>query len=140
MSRPLYETQSDRNNEQALADIVRAHYRCELYKMPIKLSLDFMAIRDGKAVAFVEMRNRRNAMHAYPIYMISLYKCMMAKQLQQTTGLPAFLAVQWTDAAAIVRLPPDDFTVEVGGSVRRNDPQDVEPMVYFNVNDFKVLK
>jgi hypothetical protein len=60
--------------------------------------------------------------------------------MHQTTGLPAFLAVQWTDVAGIVKIPPDNFTVEIGGTVRRNDPQDIEPMVYFNVSDFKIIK
>jgi hypothetical protein len=140
MNRPFYETQADRRNEQELADIISSTYNCDLHKMPIKLSLDFMAMRDGKAVAFFEMRNRSNEMKGYPTYMLSLYKCMMAKLLHQTTGLPAFLAVQWTDVAGIVKIPPDNFTVEIGGTVRRNDPQDIEPMVYFNVSDFKIIK
>lgn len=139
MTRVLYESQQDRDNEQALGDIVRRHYDCELHKMPIKLNLDFLATRNGEGVAFVEMRNRRNKMHAFPTYMVSLYKCMMAKKLTDATGLPSFLAVQWSDASGICRLPADDASVQIGGSLRRGDTQDIEPVCYIPMSSFRVL-
>lgn len=139
MNRPLYETQQDRDNEQALARIIEKHFDCTLTKMPMKLSLDYMATRDGKAVAFMEMRRRKNHMHAYGTYMLSLYKVKMASELTQATGLPCFLVVQWSDKAGIVKLPPEDMYVAMGGSTRRNDPQDIEPMVYFDVARFKEM-
>ncbi len=137
--RPLYESQQDRDNEQALARIIEAKFNCQLTKMPIKLSLDFMATRDGSAVAFIEARQRKTRMRQYPTYMISLYKVMMANTLTQATGLPCFLAVQWSDAAGICKLPSSDMDIQTGGSTRRNDPQDIEPMAYFDVSAFKVL-
>jgi len=141
MARPIYETQTDRNNERRLAAKIEKHYNCMLTKMPMKLSLDFMAMRDGKAVAFIEARQRKIAMNTYPTYMLSLYKAMQARLLTMTTGLPCFLAVQWTDKAGMVRLPPsvEDFYVEVGGTNRRDDPQDIEPMVHFDIAKFKEL-
>lgn len=141
MARPIYETAEDRNNERRLATKIERHYNCMLTKMPMKLSLDFMAMRDGKAVAFIEARQRKIAMNKYPTYMLSLYKAMQARLLTMTTGLPCFLAVQWTDKAGMVRLPPsfEDFYVEVGGTTRRDDPQDIEPMVHFDIAKFKEL-
>ena len=53
MTRPFYETEQDRKNERKLAHLIEVNYNCILSKMPIKLSLDFMAMRDGRAVAFV---------------------------------------------------------------------------------------
>jgi len=139
--RPTYETAEDRNNERRLAAKIERHYGCILQKMPMKLSLDFMAMRDGKAVAFIEARQRKIAMNTYPTYMLSLYKAMQARALTMTTGLPCFLAVQWTDKAGIARLPPahEDMHVEMGGTTRRDDPQDIEPMVHFDIANFKEL-
>lgn len=137
--RPLYETQQDRDNEQALARIIEREFNCELTKMPIKLSLDYMATRNGSAVAFIEARKRRNTMYAFPTYMISLYKVMMASNLTQATGLPCFLAVQWSDRAGICKLPPEDMDVAIGGTVRRGDPQDIEPVTYFDMGVFREL-
>lgn len=139
--RPIYETQTDRNNERRLAAKIEKHYGCVLQKMPMKLSLDFMAIRDGKAVAFIEARQRKIAMNTYPTYMLSLYKAMQARSLTMTTGLPCFLAVQWTDKAGIAKLPPahEDMHIVMGGTTRRDDPQDIEPMVHFDIANFKEL-
>jgi len=137
--RPLYETQQDRDNEQALSSIIQRQFNCQLTKMPIKLSLDFMATRDGSAVAFIEARQRKTKMLQYPTYMISLYKVMMANTLTQATGLPCFLAVQWSDAAGICKLPAKDMDIQTGGTMRRGDPQDIEPVAYFDVASFKVI-
>jgi len=139
--RPTYETQADRNNERRLAAKIEKHYNCILSKMPMKLSLDFMAMRNGKAVAFIEARQRKITMNTYPTYMLSLYKATQARLLTMTTGLPCFLAVQWTDKAGIAELPPsfEDMHVEVGGTARRDDPQDIEPMVHFDIAKFKEL-
>ena len=141
MNRPLYETEQDRINESAIRGKIEAHYGCILSKMPMKLSLDFMALRNGKAVAFLEMRQRKIAMNTYPTYMLSLYKATQARLLTMTTGLPCFIAVQWTDKLGIAKLPPafDDMHIEIGGTTRRDDPQDIEPMVHFDIAKFKEL-
>ena len=137
--RPLYETQQDRDNEQNMARIIEGQFDCSLTKMPIKLSLDYMATRDGTAVAFIEARQRKTPMQQYSTYMISLYKVMMASTLTQATGLPCFLAVQWSDMAGICKLPSDDMSIRTGGTTRRGDAQDIEPMAYFDVANFKVI-
>ena len=136
MTRPFYETEQDRKNERKLAHLIEVNYKC------IKLSLDFMATRDGRAVAFVEARQRKTPMHRYDTYMLSLYKAMQARSLTMTTGLPCFLAVQWSDKAGIAQLPPahEHMHVEMGGTTRRDDPQDIEPMVHFDIANFKELK
>ena len=78
MNRPLYETQADRDNEAAMADILQRRFDCRLTKMPIKYSLDYMATRKGSAVAFIEVRQRKNPMAQYPTYMLSMYKMIRA--------------------------------------------------------------
>ena len=141
MSRPLYETEQDRENERRLAEMIGAKYNYKFVKMPIKLSLDYMLTQDGTAKAFMEMRRRKTPMHKYSTYMISLYKVMMASQLTQTTGLPCYLAVQWSDKAGICKLPPHiaPLSVAQGGSMQRGDPQDIEPVVYFDMSFFMEL-
>ena len=139
MTRPYYETKDDLNNEKQIAKVIENVFKCELYKMPIKLSLDFMAMRNGKAVAFIEARQRKNEMTRYDTYMISMYKLMMARNLTQATKLPCYLAVQFTDKFAMTKFPPEDFYVSVGGLTSRRDPQDIEPVAHFNIENFKVL-
>lgn len=139
--RPYYETDQTLAEERATADFLEKKFGGRLVKMPIKLSLDFMVLKDGVGTAFVEVRNRKNEMRAYSTYMVSLFKVMAASNLTQTTGLPAFLAVQWTDAVGIVKLPPSSgMHVGYGGLTTRNDPQDMEPIGFINISEFKILK
>ena len=138
--RPTYENQQTLADERSTADTLEQLYNCELKKMPIKMSLDFMAMRDGVAVSFIEVRNRKNGRMAYPTYMVSLYKYMMASSITQTTGLPCFLAVQWADSLGIVKMPCEDgVKIGWGGLTSRGDPQDMEPMAYIDIDQFRVL-
>lgn len=138
--RPIYENAETLRLERATADYLEERLGGQLIKMPMKLSLDFLVMKDGAGVAFVEVRNRSNAMRQYPTYMLSLYKVLAASSLTQATGLPSFLAVQWTDACGIVKLPPmDGMAVGYGGHNSRNDPQDMEPMCYIEIDRFEVV-
>lgn len=140
MTRPYYENEVTLKAERTTADIIEQMYDCKLKKMPIKMSLDFMAIRGGKGVSFIEVRNRKTRRLQYPTYMVSLYKYSMAATLTQTTDLPCFLVVQWSDDLGIVKMPSDEgVTFGWGGLTSRNDPQDMEPMVYIDVDQFRVL-
>ncbi len=59
MTRPYYETEQDLQNERDVAKIIEEVHNCKLIKMPIKLSLDFMAVRDGKAGGVIQARPRQ---------------------------------------------------------------------------------
>ena len=136
MSRPIYETQQDRDNEQALAELIERSFSCTMHKMPMKYTLDFAAVRGGKVVAFLEMRQRRIPMRQYDTYMIALHKIMKAKEFTHVTGLPCFLVIRWTDAVGMVNMGTCEYDIEVGGSTRRNDWQDIEPMALIPMTQF----
>lgn len=141
MTRPLYETQQDRDNEQAMARIMEARWKCTLHKMPIKYTLDFAAQKDGRVIGFVEMRQRRIPMHKYSTYMIALHKVLKAQELSKATGLPCVLAIRWTDKIGVVGIGGADlqYEIEINGTTRRNDPQDIEPMALINITDFQEI-
>jgi hypothetical protein len=136
VSRPLYETEQDRQNEQALATLVSERFNCTMHKMPMKYTLDFAAARDGEVVAFLEMRQRKINRDRFDTYMISLNKILRAEELGRVTGLPCFLVIQWTDAVGMCRLDTCDYKVEIGGSTRRGDWQDIEPVAHIPINQF----
>ena len=141
MSRPIYETQADRDNEQNIAGIVEARFNCTLHKMPMKYTLDFAAVRDNSVVAFVEARQRKIPSTQYDEYMISMNKLTAAQVLTQTTGLPCRLVIRWSDnVTKMIQLPPRYYEIRIGGSTRRGDWQDIEPLAYFKIADMKDIK
>ena len=143
MNRPIYDSEEDRKNEQAMADFIGAKYRLTMHKMPMKLYIDYIGIQNGKAKAFFEMRQRGNAMRQYPTFMLGMHKVKSAHDLASVTGLPCCLVVQWTDHLGMCRLPPPESANlywDWGGHTQRGDPQDMEPVAYFDISAFKVLR
>ena len=138
MSRPIYETQQDRDNERAVAEAIGQRYGCDMHKLPMKYILDFAATRDGRVVAFIEVRCRNIASTQYDEFMVSVGKLLAAKSLTSCTGIPCRLAVRWADGVTrITNLPPENYDVRIGGSTRRNDWQDIEPMAYIKIADME---
>ena len=102
--RQMFETAETKAREQRLGDIVAQKWRCDLQKVSIKYHLDCLAFRDDIPLAWVELRCRTNPMLQYPTYLISLAKVQGAKRLEEDTGLPAFLVVEWSDKIGYVNL------------------------------------
>ena len=135
MSRKLYETQADRDNEREIIDQICAARGCEAYKLPFKYRMDFAMVKGGKVTALVEVKNRNCASFKYPNFMISLDKIIHANNLTMITHLPCWLAVRWTDCIGLV-----DFEmwrdISLGGRFDRGDPDDFQLQGYFNIKDF----
>ena len=99
--RPLYETQKDLFEESKIATALAQLWNCNLFKMPKTSSVDFVSIRKGEAVGFVEIKNRTNKKNKYSTYMISKKKIDSAKQINKSTGLNTILVVKWADELGI---------------------------------------
>ena len=69
--------------------------------------------------------------------MISVSKVMAARALTDATGVECLLIVKWKDNAGWINLSKDPDSVGFGGRVDRNDSQDMEPVVYYNIIRFK---
>lgn len=140
MTRPLYETEETKAKEQRLGELVGAKWKCELQKVSIKYHLDCLAMRGDIPMAWVELRCRNNDMLEYPTYMISLAKVQGAKRLEEDTGLPAFLVVEWADQVRYVNLAQVDWTLGFGGMKEMRDWQDREPVCYIPIELFQEFK
>jgi hypothetical protein len=75
--------------------------------------------------------------------MIGLHKLMTAQGLSRVSGLPCMLVVRWQDKIGMVKLPegaiPEWWHISNGGTTKRNDARDIEPVVHIPVARFKVL-
>jgi hypothetical protein len=140
VSRPLYENDATKAKEKALGDIVCAKWKCELQKVSIKYHVDCLALREGEAMAWVELRCRNNHVLQYPTLMISLAKVQGAKRLQEDTGLPVFLVVEWNDSVMFTNLGQCDFTLGFGGRNEIRDWQDQEPVCHIPIEQFQEFR
>ena len=138
--RQMFETAETKEREQRLGDIVAHKWRCELQKVSIKYHLDCLALRDDIPLAWVELRCRTNPMLQYPTYLISLAKVQGAKRLEEDTGLPAFLVVEWSDKIGYVNLAQVNWTLGFGGRNEVRDWQDQEPVCLIPIDTFQEFK
>ena len=136
--RPLYETQKDLFEESKIATALSQLWDCKFFKMPKTSSVDFVSIRKGEAVGFVEIKNRTNKKNKYSTYMISKKKIDSAKQINKSTGLNTILVVKWADELGYVPLNKE-YPERQGGRYDRNDPADVETVVDIDILLFKTL-
>ena len=111
---------------------------------PRMYQVEFVATRDGKPVAWVEFKERNYSMERIKSmggYMLSLHKLMAAKNLHEITGLPFLLYIKATDGLYYKLFK--SFKAEnicFGGRTDRGDPQDMEPCVLIDTDEFTPLK
>jgi len=143
MSRPIYETSEHRAAERNTADLIASAYRISMIPMPLKTQVDYMGWSDerNRVRAFFEMKRRNVDRLRYETLMLSLHKVVAMDELERSTGVPVMLAVTWNDGTGLLRVSKVErpLDIEIGGRWDRNDPQDVEPVVHFDVNKFKMI-
>jgi hypothetical protein len=139
--RPTYETQEDLDIENKIASLLEKTWNCDMVKMPVRYHLDFVMKRNGKAVAFCEIKTRSRTMEAINKlggYLLDIGKWSSAKQLVDCSGLPFILVVCTLDGTYYARFT--EFVpkgVDVKGRTDRNDWQDVGPCVVLDTQLFK---
>ena len=143
MFRPIYETDEHRLAERSTADIIAAMYKLNMIPMPSKSQVDFMGWSEEKnrVRAFFEIKRRKVNRLRYNTLMLSLHKVVAMDELERTTGIPVILAVTWNDGTGLLRISKVErpLGIEIGGRWDRNDTQDVEPVVHFDVNKFNMI-
>ena len=140
MSRPKYEQAIDLQNELSVAKLLKRH-NYSLHKLPVQYGIDcaIHCDQDDCIVGFGEIKTRTFEMNKYPTAMVNLHKVVRARHLTETTGLPSYLIVLWTDALARISFA-SDFSLQMGGRTDRGDPQDVDVCAYYPIESFKVLE
>ena len=137
--RPTYETTADRQKEQSFAKRLEQRgytmHQCKKY-----YDCDFFAIR-GCYKALVEYRNRKVRRNTYPDIMLSAAKFAHLRNAANQLGVRFLFFIEFVDGLCAIDLTEyTGFRVDIGGSNRRNDPQDIEPCVYIPTNHLQILE
>ena len=135
----LYERQKDRANEKKVIKRIETAWGVESHKMKMAYGLDYMLLKGGNLHSFVEVKCRNNAQGDYPTYAISLMKFLQANRFTQSTVKPCYLIVKWTDKLGFLDMGESFYQVGVGGRTDRNNPNDIEPIVFIPNNKFEII-
>lgn len=140
MQRPVYETPETERSEVAAADAIGNCLNCAVLRNKKFYPADYSFVRDGKTMAFGEIKVRRNVRNRYPTLFISAEKVARCRVLARESGVKFLLFVWWLDGLfwldATSSMPAQ---VTTGGRTDRGDPSDIEPLVHFPVTDFILL-
>lgn len=143
MNRPIYETQEHRRKEEKTIKIFSLRMGCEPHKLPRMYKMDYAIVSDNdKIQGFCEVKNRTRGYSDFPTYRLSAKKFLSALQLGVVFHLPCYLVVRFSNGIYYTDLCSlrGSVILVLGGRKDRNDPQDIEPMVQFNINQFTLLQ
>jgi len=131
--RPLYETEANRINERAVAQLVEGKWNCKCVKLKKAYALDYAIVRDKKIVSFMEIKCRNYTMEKLGSmggFMISLHKWLEAKAICDVSNVPFCLVVRTNDGVFWHKTTDfKNYEVSIGGRYDRGDDQDVEPVI-----------
>ena len=135
---PRRENAESMEAERRIIDAFAGRWGHVAHKLPMRYSIDFLIAKQGKAVAWVEVKQRHNPRKQYGTYNVSLYKYMRLVDLSQQTGLRSLILVEWEDGTGWVAVPCE-HTIVWSGRTDRGDKGDVEPMVSIPVDSFRMV-
>lgn len=125
--RRTYESERDREREQAVALAAFGPLGLTVAKLPLAYEVDFAVMRGERVVGVAEVKVRSRA---YETVLLSLRK-VQALERHARCGLIAWLLVAVPEGVYAQRvLPGERLDVRWGGRADRGDWQDREPVVH----------
>ncbi len=134
----IYENEHTLANERVVISALAEKWGVGVVKLPRRYSVDFALLRDKKVMAWAELKSRGNPIHTYPTYQVSLHKYLNLAALCRDTSIISLLIVEWQDCVGYVNIPTP-IDIVFGGTTKRGDWEDQEPMVEIPISEFKIL-
>lgn len=136
------ETDEDREREGAFAGSIGIATGWILRKVPDTYGFDFAAFADPgqqRIIAVIECKQRNNSSTKYDPFIIDSSKlfCLLR---WAAVGVPAYIAVRFTDIDMWHRVARRDYHFRYGGRNDRDDENDLEPMVEIPMSMFAELQ
>lgn len=139
--RPVYESTETLEAEARLAKRCSDEWRVRMVKLPFSYQIDFAIDKEHQPVkAWAEVKCRNCPRDAHASYIISLLKWDALMRAQELTDLPSYIVFGWTcGAAGWIRADRLDRRITISGRTDRNDPADIEPVLWIGRDQFKPL-
>lgn len=134
----IYENEQTLANERSVITGVAEKWGVSVVKLPRRYSADFALLRDKKIMAWAELKSRANPIHTFNTYQVSLHKYMSLVSISRDTDIPSFLIVEWQDCIGYIQVPTP-IGIVFGGTTKRGDWEDQEPMIEIPISDFKII-
>jgi Holliday junction resolvase len=131
---PKFETGKNKDNEHNVAKKISEFTGYDMIEFGEFSSCDFLASKNGKAIALVEVRVRSKM---YDTFYFAKKKRDDLLTLSKLLRIPAYMAVQFPDTLMYIDISREPDKYSFGG---RNDirvPQDKEDLVEYKIMQHK---
>lgn len=140
MTRPIYESDVDRENEEIIISRLSKVYNCDWRKLPIQYRVDYALTRAEAIVALAEVKKRRVNSDTYRTIILSAKKVWAAQDQAERLRVPALFVVAFNDKMGYVKLDADVIDgYRMGGRFDRGDVEDSEIVAHIPIEKFKWL-
>ena len=133
----IYETDQNEQEERQVAAYLSMVYGFAMYKTPQFAVVDYIATRDTKPIALVEIKCRRQSIQQIDEmggYLISLSKWTKMRQLSDMMRMPVALCIRFDKA--VYKYVTYEFGYDGTSKITRRDRGETEPAVIINVERF----
>ena len=140
MTATLYVTERDTQNERSVIERLTTRLQCQFAHFAYEASIcDYIAIREGTAIALVEIKTRTTPHNNYPTYIIDQSKLDRLADTAQRLGLKPILVIWFTDDIYWINATKRPWPVKPGGRNDRNDSNDIDQVYHIPVAELKRL-
>ncbi len=142
--RKKYETAVDRKNENMVIELIKKTRPDFSFRKTSQLSLYDFDVFDvnGRQIGILEIKTRKHKFGTFNTLNISRKKIAGLIAVANAKRLNAFLCISWDDMVGALTLKKEmliSLESEKGGRVDRDDPHDIEQMLYVPIKDFTII-
>jgi len=131
----LYETDTDRKNEDRVMQIMAEYTGFNMMKTPSNYVVDAVAFNGSECKCFFEFKSRSCASTDYDSMIVTLNKVLAASNIARATKRKVWLVVEWTDNIGVIDMTTD---FEIGYKARADrGTSDLHAM--YPISGFKML-
>lgn len=143
--KPIYENETDAQNEDTLAKFCEARWNVKMVRQKKLAQFDYMACSGNTIKGFVEMRCLNAHFDDHPSVIISSTKLIAAKQMRLIASIPHLFVVKWVDdiigCTDLNKLLHGDIELVRSPITnnRRNAPDDLEAVAHIPKEAFQIM-
>lgn len=136
-----YQTDEDLKREAQMVNHLAHIWSFTPEKQDDYAVIDFKCLRDGKLVAFLEIKSKFCRFADYDTYLCTCKDIDYGLGLAKKNNVPFLIAVKWNDFWGYVNITHNNYPSRKSGQMNRNDPNDALAMCYLiPMSEFKEIK
>src|SRR5215211_1882426 len=138
----IFQSALDRKNEEEVAALLGKAWNCQVNSFGALSPIDWLAIRNGRPTAVLELKSRTHASDKYPTVYLNVRKWLALSLASIGMGIPALFVVKFIDAVMWISIAEVDarITRMAGWPTTEKAKNDIEPIIQVYVDQMKELR